>query len=339
MLRRARMASTIAMALTAASALAACGGGAAGGSGDTYEWDFVQFVPAEHHYTKLAQEFADDVRERTDGRLDITVRPAGELPYGADEYLARVGDGSMEMADSLSTFMAGSCRVGAMPALPMLVQGYEAFEQVWPVVEPYVQDCVEQQNARLLYHYVWPSQNIFGKGEPVDDLQDLADKTIRQTSTEHGALIEAFGAEGVTLTTEEVPPAIQRGVMDGVLTSALNVKSGHWDDFLDWGLMVEAGIAPSYINVNAAAYDELPEELRTALDEAAEAATQRNNEASMQAEEEARADLESAGMVLEQATEEQRSKMEDTMVGVWEQWAEDADGAQALEEVRAALEE
>src|SRR5690606_23024874 len=53
-------------------------------SGETFEWDYVLFVGLEHHYGELAQEFADDVRERTDGRLDITVRPAGELPYTAD---------------------------------------------------------------------------------------------------------------------------------------------------------------------------------------------------------------------------------------------------------------
>jgi TRAP-type C4-dicarboxylate transport system substrate-binding protein len=324
-------------AMGAQSEPAAAAEPAAGG--ETFEWDYVLFVGLEHHYGQLAQEFADDVRERTDGRLDITVRPAGELPYGADEYLARTGDGSMEMADALATFMAGGCRVGAMPALPMLVPDFETFDEIWPILEPEVEGCIQASGADLLYTYLWPTQNVWGSGEPVDSIDDVAGLTIRQTSPEHGAMIEAMGGEAVTLTTEEVPPAIQRGVMDGLLTAALNAWSGSWYEFLDWAYIVDAGIVPSYILVNADAYESLPEDLRAALDEAAAAATERNNTRTVEAEQEARELLQSEGSVtFNQASDEERTEIAEMMEDIWTTWAEGAGATPVLEEVRAAVE-
>lgn len=308
------------------------------GGGETFEWDYVLFVGLEHHYGQLAQEFADDVRERTDGRLDITVRPAGELPYTADEYLARTGDGSMHMADALATFMAGGCRVGAMPALPMLVPDFETFDQIWPTLEPEVRSCIQDSGADLLYTYLWPTQNVWGRGDPVDSLEDVAGLTIRQTSPEHGALIESLGAEAVTLTTEEVPPAIQRGVMDGVLTAALNAWSGSWYEFLDWAYIIDAGIVPSYILINADAYEELPDDLRAALDEAAQAATERNNTRTTEAEAEARELLQSeGGITFVDASEQERAEVTELMGEVWSGWAAEAGAEDILGAVLTEL--
>lgn len=307
-------------------------------SGETFEWDYVLFVGLEHHYGQLAQEFADDVRERTDGRLDITVRPAGELPYTADEYLARAGDGSMEMADALATFMAGGCRVGAMPALPMLVPDFETFDQIWPILEPEVEGCIQDAGADLLYTYLWPTQNVWGSGDPVASLDDLAGLTIRQTSPEHGAMVEAVGGEAVTLTTEEVPPAIQRGVMDGLLTAALNAWSGSWYEFLDWAYIIDAGIVPSYILVNQQAYEGLPDDLRTALDEAAAAATERNNTRTTEAETEARELLQSeGGLTFNEASADDRDRLATLMEDIWATWAEEAGATEVLEEVRQSV--
>lgn len=306
--------------------------------GEVHEWDYVLFVGLEHHFGQLAEEFADDVRERTDGQVDITVRPAGELPYSADEYLSRVGDGSIHMADALATFMAGECRVGAMPALPMLVPDFESFDEMWPILEPDVDSCTDNVGADMLYTYLWPSQNIWGSGDAPQSLDDLSGLTIRQTSSEHGTLIESVGGEPVTLTTEEVPAAIQRGVMDGLITAALNAWSAGWYEFLDWGYLIEAGVIPSYILVNQDALAELPEDLRTEVTEAAEDATERNNQATIEAEQEARDKLASEGGVeLVEVPQEERDEVAEMLTDLWESWAQDVGASDTLDEVRDTL--
>lgn len=334
--------------LALASFITACGGGttddaasdasAGATGGESVSWDYVLFVGLEHHYGELALAFADDVRERTDGRLDITIRPAGELPYTADEYLRRAGDGSVEIADALATFMAGDCRVGAMPSLPMLVPDFDSFDAVWELLEPEVRKCTQELGADVLYTYTWPTQNIWGTGSTPSDVQDLAGRTIRQTSPEHGLMIESVGGEAVTLTTEEVPPAAQRGVVDGVLTAALNARSSKWDEFLDWGYLLDAGVIPSYVVVDEEAYGDLPDDLRDALDEASAAATTRNNDATIEAEQAARAALKESGMELVEASDADRAEVKEMMRPIWQEWAEEAQAVDLLEQVRQRLE-
>lgn len=146
-----------------------------------------------------------------------------------------------------------------------------------------------------------------------------------------------MNGEAVTLTTEEVPPAIQRGVMNGLLTAALNAWSGSWYEFLDWACIVDAGIVPSYILTNADASSSLPDDLQTALDEAAAAATERNNTRTLEAEQEACELLQSEGGLTFNEASPERTRIAGMMDEIWSSWAEEAGATATLEEVRQAV--
>ena len=51
-----------------------------------------------HPSSVLCQQFADEVYEKTDGMVQITVRAPGELSYSANDYLTAVGDGSIPVS-------------------------------------------------------------------------------------------------------------------------------------------------------------------------------------------------------------------------------------------------
>lgn len=310
------------------------------GKGETFEWDYTLYLGLNHVYGKIAQQFADTVRKRTDGQLDITVRPAGELPYSPDEFVRRTGDGSVEMSDGLGTFIGGDCKVAALPALPMLVPSAEDYARISATVEPELDECLNGYGASLLYTYLFPTQNMWGRGKPVTSLDDVSGKTIRQTSSEHGLFLKSVGAQGVTLVTSEVPSAIQRGVMDGVLTAALNARSSKWDEFLDWGYLLNLGIVPSYISVNTKAYEELPDDVRKVLDDTATEYTKLTNDRSEEAEAAAMTTLETkSGVTINKASEAEIARLEDSMVPVWKDWARKSgkDVATVLEKVRRPL--
>lgn len=332
-----------AVLFVAALLLAGCGvetGGEGDGGEESYEWDYTLFVGLNHVYGKLAQEFADTVRKRTDGRLDITVRPAGELPYTPDEFARKTGDGSVQMSDALSTFIGGDCRVAAMPALPMFVASAADYARISSTLEPKVDECLDGYGASLLYTYIWPTQNLWGAGKAVNSLDDIAGKTIRQTSPEHGLFLKALGAKGVTLVTNEVPSAMQRGVMDGLVTAALNAESSQWDEFLDWGYLVELGIVPSYIVVNTEAYEELPTDIRRTLDKTAEDYAELAEERGDKAEAEARRSLQAeSGLDIKKASKEEITGLKKRMVPVWKGWARKGGGdmPSMLEKTRRTL--
>src|SRR5690554_4833946 len=92
------------MALTAASLAFLCAMSLAV-SGPAYakkptRWDLSIYLGLNSSSTKLLAEFVEEVKEKTNGELDITIRAAGELPYAANEYHNAVGAGEIAMADS-----------------------------------------------------------------------------------------------------------------------------------------------------------------------------------------------------------------------------------------------
>jgi TRAP-type C4-dicarboxylate transport system substrate-binding protein len=53
--------------------------GCAPAAGETQEWRLGQVMPEDSPYAKICADFADEVREKTDGRIDITVYNGGVL--------------------------------------------------------------------------------------------------------------------------------------------------------------------------------------------------------------------------------------------------------------------
>lgn len=310
-------------------------------AGETISWDYMMVLPVSHLFTQRAEAFADEVRERTDGQLDITVRPAGELPYGPDEFLRRTGDGSVALSQAPSTFIAGDCAIAGLPALPFLLTSIEELQAAESILEPYLNDCFEQRGARLLYWNYFPNQQFWGGGEAVTSLDGLSGLQIRQTGAEYAALIELLGAEPVTLTTPEVAPAIQRGVMDALITAGLTVTGSQWHEFLEWGYLIDMGLPPDYILISQEAYEGLPEDVGATLDEIAAEFQGRAVEENQATEQESLDVLETEhGLTLTEASEEDTQRATELMTSYWEEWAQERGEAtlgEALAEVREAV--
>lgn len=306
----------------------------------TVQWDYFIFVGTTHPIGQYAEEFAAAVKERTGGALEITVRPVGELPYSATEALRVVSDGSVQLSDGLAGFIAGDSKVAALPGLPYLVRNAEEFAQIWQALLPLLQQELEPLGADVLFHYNWPPQNVWGRGEPIKTLDDFRGRKIRTTSPEQAALIQRLGAEPITLTTAEVPTAMQRGLMDAVLTAGFNALGAQWGEFLDWAYISDIHIATSYILMNRAAYDALPDPVRSDLDAvAAEFEARMLQEIPATESQDTEELANTYGVAIERASNEDIDRAVDLMRPYWEEWAQEAGplAQEALQAVRDIL--
>src|SRR5690606_37088749 len=86
-------------------------------------WDLAGYYGMGTPPTKLLNDFAKEVRSATDGKLQISVRPVGELPYSPPEYHRIVGNGSVEMADT--AWIAGDIPSAGALTLPLLVRSFD----------------------------------------------------------------------------------------------------------------------------------------------------------------------------------------------------------------------
>ena len=78
--------------------------------------DDYTYTGVTHVLTKLQKGFADEVAKRTNGELKIVVRPAGELPFKADEAGRIAGEGQVQVASAFMGFLTGTIPISGLPA-------------------------------------------------------------------------------------------------------------------------------------------------------------------------------------------------------------------------------
>lgn len=304
-------------------------------------WDYYSFTGVTHPITKFQMGFADEVKKRTNGELNIVVRPAGELPFRATEAVKIAGQGQVQMASGYAGFISGTVPVAGLTTLPYLVQSIDDLRKVWPIIDKHTKAPFEKLGVKTLYWFSWPAQNMFGIGEPITTMEAFKGRKIRSTSPHQAAMLGRLGASSVTLTTEEVPVAMERGLMEGVLTANFNLIGAKWDEFVEWAWYSDVHIGgPDYQVVNLAAYNALPENVRKTLDEVAAEWTVHMTDGIMKMESEAAEKIGAGGRIKQiDADPAEVKKVAETIAPYWQEWA-DKEGAEAqamLKEIRASL--
>lgn len=82
-------------------------------------------------------------------------------------------------------------------------------------------------NAKVLGVAPYPPQVVFCNVE-IGSLEDLKGKKVRASGRMTGKLLEALGAEAVSVSFGEVPGALQKGVVDCAVTGAGSGYSAGW---------------------------------------------------------------------------------------------------------------
>ncbi|NEU32126.1 hypothetical protein GN156_15330 [bacterium LRH843] len=305
------------------------------------EWNLVSFVGLQHPMGAFLAEFAEDLTERTDGRLSVTALPPGELPYAVSEYLRVTGEGSVEISDSFLPFHSGDLSIAAISDLPLLITSFdEAKVAIDEVMMPYIEEELKDHGTKLLFWYPWPEQNIWGKGDPVTEISDLANLKLRTQSPEQSSFLVELNANPVALDSPEIPSAVSTGVIDGVITASLNIMGSQWHEFTDWGFFINFLIPPSYIVVNEEAYESLPEDIQGIVDAVSAEYQEKLGAHISQIENDYKEQLINEHEIeIIDATDEQMNELLSRFSPYWDEWAskQEPHVQEVLQKVRDVL--
>ena len=305
------------------------------------KWDLYIVTGVTHPITLRYKAFADEVKKATNGKLDIVVRPAGELPFRATEVVKVAGDGQVQLAEAYMGFISGAVPLASIASLPFLVRNAEELDKVWPIIDKYTAPLFAKAGVKNLFHHTWPPQNIFGRGKPIRGIDDFKGRKIRSTDGKQAEMLKQLGASSVTLTTPEVPVAMERGVAEGFITAGFNVIGAKWYEFVQWGWLGDIHIGgPDYTLVNIAAYDKLDADTRARLDAVAKDYAPRFRAANLGDEAKDLETLKTQYKVdLYVPPKAEIDALIARMRPYWEQWAaaQGANGTAMLKDIQAAL--
>ena len=304
------------------------------------KWDFYTFVGLTHPIAVQLRQFSDEVKKRTNGDLNITLRLAGEVPFQANEVVKITGDGQVQLGEALALFTTGSVPLTGVTGLPMFLRTPEETLKAMPIIRKYVSKELEKSGVKILFHYLWPSVNIFGSGKVVRKPEDFAGRKLRTLSPQEAEMLKRMGAASVSLTPTEVPVALERGTIEGVMTTAFNMVGSKWADFSTWAYIADFHAADDYIIVNTAAYNKLSPQTRKVLDDTAAEWAPKMTEFNLASEAGSLETLRTTHKVeVVRAPKADIDKITERMKDYWETWAnaQGPDGVAMLKEIRAVV--
>ena len=299
-------------------------------------WSAYSYNPAATVApVKGVLRLASSVEKDTGGSFKMRTHMGGSLPINAQNITQAVADNVVQFGDD--GFFQGNIPIGGIMRLPMLITTNEEMDRASKVIYPYLEAAYAKKGVVLLGHYHFPIQTAWSR-KPLNSLDDLRNLKMRVTSPEQGEFVRRFGGLPVTVSSSEVPSALDRGVVDGVFTAASG-GGKLWKDLLKTQYGIGANYFDAVLIANKEAFDKLPPDTQKKLrDGAAETAAWINAEAQRD-EGEVSTKLVADGIVMTPAKPGDVEEGRKRLAPYWDEWAK-AKGSEAvavLAKIRAAI--
>lgn len=166
---------------------------------------------------KAAERFAELVRERTDGKVNIRVYPNAILTGGDQMRQSEMtGRGVIDFVVTSTINITPLIPQFAVFSLPYLYEGYEAVDRTLQGESGRMMSQIMEQYG--LINLAWGEngfRELTNSVRPVRTPDDLRGLKIRVAGPLHVDILNALGANAVQMQWVEVITALQQGVIDG----------------------------------------------------------------------------------------------------------------------------
>ena len=211
--------------------------------------------------SKGFRKIVTDMEEASGGELKIKFNLGGTLSINAANIGSSISDDIIQLADD--SFYAGAIPVASLATLPFLTNSIEEVTKVMTVVRPIVERDYGKRGVTMLGYYIYPPQVFWFRGN-VTSLDQIKGRKLRVSTAEQGDFLKRIGATPVQVTSAEVPAALERGIVDGVLTASAGGILA-WKDLLKSSYQLGVNYHVSYIIANTARLQKLPADMQAKI--------------------------------------------------------------------------
>lgn len=248
------------------------------GNAQATDWDMPTPYGDSNFHTVNIRQFADDVREATDGELDITVHSSGSL-IKHQEIKNSVRRGLVPIGELIMSRLANEDPLFEVDSVPYLASDYDQAWKLWQASKDVLAQRLEGQRLKLLFAVPWPPQGIYTQFA-VNTGEELKGVKMRAYNKSSEQLADLLGALPTQVEVPDIPTAFGTGRVDAMITSPSTGANTRAWDYLTHFNHAQLWLPKNMVVVNAKAYDRLSEEAQKALKNAAEVAEKRGWEAS-----------------------------------------------------------
>lgn len=303
-----------------------------------FELNIGSMAPEGTPWRDLLDTFEKNVEEGSGGRINVIIRPPGQM--GEVEMVRETRRGERLQACAVTT--AAIAEGGNAPELQLVELPYlfENSEEADYVLDDVLWKPVDELLQRRGFVLgVWSEngwRHMATRKKPIHTPADLAEFKMRaQESDVHMAMYAAFGAQAVQKPMTEVLTALQSNVVDGLDNTALYIKTGGLADALDYMTLTGHIYQPAAIIFSKHWWDTLPPDLQAVVSKQKDLAA--GGRAAIRAEDAAIIELLKEDLTVIELTPEERAQFVAVGRGMHESFAASIGATDLLHTITTAL--
>lgn len=306
-----------------------------------YVFTYAENQAEDYPTTLGAYRFAELVKARTEGRIEILIYAEGELgdEQAVVEQLQYGGiDFVRASLSSLSEFVP-ELNVLQMPYL------YKNSEHMWRVLEGEIgEEFMKRLDGSGLTGLSWydaGARNFYCREKPIQRLEDVRGMRIRvQESQMMAAIVEVLGGTAVPMTYAEVYSALETGVIDGAENNWPSYESMRHYEVAPYYTVDEHTRVPEMQLMSQYTWEKLSPEDQSVILECAQESALYERELWTRRSEASENRVRDNGCLVAEMPEEERIRFREAMMPIYQKYCADyMDVVERIEEEGEKMEE
>lgn len=233
-----------------------------------------QFPPS-HHNARVIASFAEDVKVRSQGQVDVQVFPAEQLAKAAENFPG-VARGAFEAAAAVNFQWGTTIPEMNAPTIPYLFTGIDGIRRFpGSQAATFLEGLLQRRAVRnLMWLYTTRKAIFTSNRKPLLATTDFQGMKIRGLNALTDHALSAIGAAPSAMPGPEVSQALQSGVLDAGLTDISAAVSRRYYEIQKFGTVADYFTVFSHVYVNPRWWNGLNAAHRTVIEAAARKAEQ-----------------------------------------------------------------
>lgn len=232
---------------------------------------FSTYWPTSYNYLiDPIFSFADKVKERTNGRVEIEIFHSKQL-FGGKEEFGALERGDIDMSAPMDTYNTGAVPELGIASMPFLWPSPRAMQTsldagLWDLG---VNQAMEARGVKVLNVAAGGPYQLYGKGFEIRKPSDLAGKKIAVSGTAASRAMELINASPTSMSSGDLYVALQRGTIDATSRPLLTGIGRKLYEVLDNVTVVNMSYFATALAINVDSWNKLPADIQAIMQEAA----------------------------------------------------------------------
>jgi len=181
------------------------------------KWDMALAYSATNYHSQIAGEFAKEVTDKSNGKLNIVTHPGGSL-FGGSEIFSSVRRGLAPIGERLISALSNDDPIYGIDSVPFLATGFKGAWNLYQASKPELVKTLDKAGLVYLYSVPWPPQGFYSIRE-ANKPADVKGLKFRAYNATTSKVAEMLGMLPTKIEAAELSQAFATGVAQSMISS------------------------------------------------------------------------------------------------------------------------